>query len=121
MDHGVRQDAAWLSHCAPGKMTMPKFKFHKLAAIVVLIVFAGWVATGAFSSVGSDAPEENPKAAEKPKAAEPAPLRTVKVVVPPRQAHARAIRISGWPRGSAASFPNCPSSRATASRPAIWC
>jgi multidrug efflux system membrane fusion protein len=74
---------------------MPKFKFHKLAAIVVLIVFAGWVATGAFSSVGSDAPEENPKAAEKPKAAEPAPLRTVKVVVPPRQAHARAIRISG--------------------------
>lgn len=74
---------------------MSKFKFHKLAAIVVLIVFAGWVATGAFSSVGSDAPEENQNAAEKPKAAEPAPIRTVKVVVPPRQAHARAIRISG--------------------------
>jgi multidrug efflux system membrane fusion protein len=74
---------------------MSKFKFHKLAAIVVLIVFAGWVATGAFSSVGSDAPEENQNAAEQPKAAEPAPIRTVKVVVPPRQAHARAIRISG--------------------------
>ena len=73
---------------------MPKFKLHKLAAIVVLIVFAGWVATGAFSSVGSDAPPENANAAEKPKA-EPAPIRTVKVVVPPRQAHARAIRISG--------------------------
>lgn len=73
---------------------MSKFKFHKLAAIVVLIVFAGWVATGAFSSVGSDAPSEDAKAAEQPKA-EPAPVRTVKVVVPPRQAHARAIRISG--------------------------
>jgi multidrug efflux system membrane fusion protein len=73
---------------------MSKFKFHKLAAIVVLIVFAGWVATGAFSSVGSDAPSEEAKATEQPKA-EPAPIRTVKVVVPPRQAHARAIRISG--------------------------
>jgi multidrug efflux system membrane fusion protein len=73
---------------------MPKFKFHKLAAIVVLIVFAGWVATGAFSSVGSDAPSEEAKTTEQPKA-EPAPIRTVKVVVPPRQAHARAIRISG--------------------------
>ena len=72
MDHDVRQDVAWPSHCAPGKMTMSKFKFHKLAAIVVLIVFAGWVATGAFSSVGSDAPPENANAAEKPKA-EPAP------------------------------------------------
>ncbi|MBN9249374.1 MAG: efflux transporter periplasmic adaptor subunit, partial [Mesorhizobium sp.] len=71
---------------------MSKFKFHKLAAIVVLIVFAGWVATGAFSSVGSDAPSEEAKAAEQPKA-EPAPIRTVKLVVPPRQAHARAIRI----------------------------
>ncbi|OJU47837.1 MAG: efflux transporter periplasmic adaptor subunit [Mesorhizobium sp. 61-13] len=58
------------------------------------MVFAGWVATGAFSSVGSDAPSEEAKAAEQPKA-EPAPIRAVKVVVPPRQAHARAIRISG--------------------------
>lgn len=74
---------------------MSKFKFHKLAAIVVLIVFAGWVATGAFSSVGSDIQPEDKAAAEQQKAAEPAPLRTVKVVVPPRQAHARAIRISG--------------------------
>lgn len=74
---------------------MSKFKFHKLAAIVVLIVFAGWVATGAFSSVGSDIQPEDKTAAEQQKAAEPAPLRTVKVVVPPRQAHARAIRISG--------------------------
>lgn len=73
---------------------MSKFKFHKLAAIVVLIVFAGWVATGAFSSVGSDAPSEEAKTTEQPKA-EPVPIRTVKVVVPPRQAHARAIRISG--------------------------
>ncbi len=73
---------------------MSKFKFHKLAAIAVLIVFAGWVATGAFSSVGSESATEKPAAAEPPKAAE-APARTVKVVVPPREAHARAIRISG--------------------------
>jgi multidrug efflux system membrane fusion protein len=75
---------------------MSKFKFHKLAAIVVLIVFAGWVATGAFSSVGSESQAEKPNAAEQANAeAEAAPVRTVKVVVPPRQSHARAIRISG--------------------------
>ena len=32
---------------------MPKIRFHKLAAIVVLIGFAAWLATGEFSSVGS--------------------------------------------------------------------
>ena len=32
---------------------MPKIRFHKLAALVVLVGFAGWVVTGEFSSVGS--------------------------------------------------------------------
>jgi len=78
---------------------MSKFRFHKLAAIVVLIGFAAWVATGTFSSVGSAAGGDEKAAAgsqkaEQPKAGE-APARIVKVVKPPRDAHARAIRISG--------------------------
>ncbi|RJT41109.1 efflux RND transporter periplasmic adaptor subunit [Mesorhizobium waimense] len=88
---------------------MPKIRFHKLAAIVVLIGFAAWMGTGAFSSVGSAAPDNKPKAGEadqpkaagtdKPKAAEAeqpkAAPRTVAVVTPPRKTYARAIRISG--------------------------
>ncbi|MER9328047.1 efflux RND transporter periplasmic adaptor subunit [Mesorhizobium sp. M0152] len=84
---------------------MPRIRFHKLAAIVVLIGFAAWMVTGEFSSVGSAA-VDNKKAGEaakeqeagKPKAAEAepkAPLRTVAVVTPPRKTYARAIRISG--------------------------
>lgn len=73
---------------------MPKFRFHKLAAIIVLIGFAAWVSTGEFSSVGSASDAEKPKQ-ETPKAEEKAPARVVKVVVPPRSEHARAIRISG--------------------------
>lgn len=91
---------------------MPKIRFHKLAAIVVLIGFAAWMGTGAFSSVGSAAvegaakrgdqakPGDQAKAPDAVKAkaaeAEPkAPLRTVAVVTPPRKTYARAIRISG--------------------------
>lgn len=73
---------------------MPKFRFHKFAAILVLVGFAAWVATGTFSSVGSAsdaAAERKAEAAEKPKE----PLRTVAVITPPRDTHARAIRISG--------------------------
>ena len=72
---------------------MSKIRFHKLAALVVLVGFAAWMGTGEFSSVGSaqTTPEEKPAAAETPKA----PARTVAVVVPPRTEHARAIRISG--------------------------
>ena len=86
---------------------MPKIRFHKLAAIVVLIGFAAWMGTGEFSSVGSVAANKA-KAAEveqgkapdasKPKTAEAepkTPLRTVAVVTPPRKTYARAIRISG--------------------------
>ncbi|TIL61723.1 MAG: biotin/lipoyl-binding protein, partial [Mesorhizobium sp.] len=57
---------------------MPKYRFHKLAAIVVLVGFAAWMATGEFSS-------EQPKAT----------LRTVATITPPRRTYARAIRISG--------------------------
>jgi len=82
---------------------MMKIRFHKLAAIVVLIGFAAWMTTGEFSSVGSAskaAEAEQPKTPDtgKPKTAEAepkAPLRTVAVVTPPRRTYARAIRISG--------------------------
>lgn len=73
---------------------MAKVRFHKLAALAVLIGVGAWVATGEFSSVGSA--QNEAAAAPSEKAAEPkAPLRTVAVVTPPRTEHARAIRISG--------------------------
>jgi multidrug efflux system membrane fusion protein len=80
---------------------MPKFKFHKLAALAVLVGFAAWVATGEFSSVGSASDSGKPKAAEtakrEPTQAEQskAEPRTVAVVTPPRSTYARVIRISG--------------------------
>ncbi|MGX9116907.1 efflux RND transporter periplasmic adaptor subunit [Mesorhizobium sp. BHbsci] len=88
---------------------MPKYRFHKLAAIVVLVGFAAWMVTGEFSSVGSAAADnelnagevEQPKAADASKAkpseaGQPkAPLRTVATITPPRRTYARAIRISG--------------------------
>lgn len=72
---------------------MRKFRFHKLAALIVLVGFAAWMGTGKFSSVGSAATDTKAPeaAAEQPKA----PARTVAVVKPPRVSHARAIRISG--------------------------
>ncbi len=72
---------------------MAKYRFHKVAAVAVLIGVAAWVTTGEFSSVGSaqgeapDAPGESVQ--------QPAPVRTVAVITPPRVMHARAIRISG--------------------------
>ena len=71
---------------------MSRIRFHQLAALVVLIGFAGWVATGKFSSVGSASAE-----AEQAKAVAQAPrqVRTVAVVAPPHIQHARAIRMSG--------------------------
>ncbi|RUT79760.1 efflux transporter periplasmic adaptor subunit, partial [Mesorhizobium sp. M7A.T.Ca.US.000.02.2.1] len=41
-----------LAEPAVEKTTM-RIRFHKLAAVVVLIGFAAWMATGEFSSVGS--------------------------------------------------------------------
>lgn len=72
---------------------MSKIKFHKLAALAVLVGFAAWMATGEFSSVGSAQgdTEAKPAETEQPKA----PARTVAVIVPPRIEHARPIRISG--------------------------
>lgn len=73
---------------------MAKIKFHKVAAIAVLVATAAWVVTGEFSSVGSAAGEDQaPAKSEATKAA--VPLRTVGVVTPPHVEHARAIRISG--------------------------
>lgn len=78
-----------------------RFRFHRLAAVVVLIAAGLWIGTGHFASVGSeeahaaqpsgagaagtaDAPAETAK-----------PLRTVAVVTPWFADHAREIRISG--------------------------
>ncbi len=72
---------------------MPRIRFHKLAALVVLVGFAAWIATGKFSTVGSAAAEAEKKAAETE--APKAPVRAVSVVTPPRVQHARAIRMSG--------------------------
>lgn len=75
---------------------MAKIKFHKVAAIAVLVATAAWVATGEFSSVGSAADEaEAARAATAEQEQQEAPLRTVAVVNPPRVEHSRAIRISG--------------------------
>ncbi|MGC4026078.1 MAG: efflux RND transporter periplasmic adaptor subunit [Mesorhizobium sp.] len=77
---------------------MAKYRFHKVAAVAVLIGFAAWMGTGKFSSVGSASAENETadKAEAAKKAAENKPvLRTVAVMTPPRIGHARAIRISG--------------------------
>ena len=76
------------------------FKAHRLAAMVVLIGAGIWVATGEFSSVGSQeakAAEPGTSAATEaaPVADAPAPLRTVAAVVPVFADHAREIRIAG--------------------------
>ena len=36
---------------------MAKLRFHKVAAVAVLIGFAAWMGTGTFSSVGSASAE----------------------------------------------------------------
>lgn len=71
-----------------------KFRFHKLAAIAVLIGFSAWIATGEFSSVGSAQTEGGQEAAPKAEEVKPV-IRTVAVVVAPHVKHARAIRLAG--------------------------
>ncbi len=73
---------------------MAGIRFHKAAAIAVLVVTAVWVGTGEFSSVGS-AQVETPATPATEASETPAVLRTVAVVVPPRVDHARSIRLSG--------------------------
>jgi membrane fusion protein, multidrug efflux system len=74
---------------------MAKFRFHRLASIVVTIAAAAWVLTGEFSSVGSQAQEKAEAATNEPVAEAKKALRTVSVVAPPLQDHAVSIRISG--------------------------
>lgn len=77
---------------------MAKFRFHKVAAVAVLIGFAAWMGTGRFSSVGSASTETEAAQGEaKPAAVEAAPKapRTVAVVTPPHIQHERAIHLSG--------------------------
>lgn len=76
---------------------MPKIKFHKIAAVAVLVATAAWIATGEFSSVGSASQEaEAATSAEEASAPQSVvELQTVAVVEPPRVSHARTIRISG--------------------------
>jgi multidrug efflux system membrane fusion protein len=75
---------------------MAKYRFHKIAAVAVLIGTAAWVATGEFTSVGSAANEETTPAAPVEQEVEVAPVRTVAVIDAPRITHSRAIRISGY-------------------------
>jgi membrane fusion protein, multidrug efflux system len=75
---------------------MARFRFHKLASIVVLAAAAAWVLTGEFSSVGSAAQETADKEAASPKPAETAkPPRTVSALAVPQVDHRLTIRISG--------------------------
>jgi multidrug efflux system membrane fusion protein len=75
---------------------MPKIRFHKVAAVLVLAGFAAWIATGEFSEVGSAQQQESPGQPTPPVVEEPKPvLRTVAVVTPPRIKHARAIHVAG--------------------------
>lgn len=74
---------------------MPKIKFHKIAAVAVLLATVAWVATGEFSSVGSAASEAATAAPSAP-GAETSPLRTVGVIKPVQIEHSRAIRMSGY-------------------------
>jgi membrane fusion protein, multidrug efflux system len=74
---------------------MAKFKFHRLASFIVLIVAAAWVLTGEFSAVGSQAQEKAAAATNPPAAEAKRALRTVAVMAPPLADHAVSIRISG--------------------------
>ncbi|MBI1218281.1 MAG: efflux RND transporter periplasmic adaptor subunit [Rhodobacteraceae bacterium] len=71
---------------------------HRIAAIVVLVAAGAWVATGKFSSVGSDqvlaAQPATDSAPAEPADAAPV-LPTVAAITPEFTEHARAIRISG--------------------------
>lgn len=74
---------------------MARFRFHKLASIVVLAGAAAWVLTGEFSSVGSAAQETPDKASPtKPSEAVKQP-RTVSALAVPQVDHRLTIRISG--------------------------
>ncbi len=73
------------------------FRAHRFIAFLVLLAAGLWVGSGEFSFVGS---AENPANAqnaetEKPAAKAATTLRTVAVITPDFQDHAREIRVSG--------------------------
>lgn len=75
-------------------------RFHRIAAILVLIGAGAWVGTGEFASVGSQQAhaENTAEAAAAPAAATPVDAvtkRTVAVVTPVFADHARRINLSG--------------------------
>ena len=75
-------------------------RFHRIAAILVLIGAGAWVGTGEFASVGSQQAhaENTAEAAPAPAAATPVDAvtkRTVAVVTPVFADHARRINLSG--------------------------
>jgi multidrug efflux system membrane fusion protein len=76
------------------------FRFHRIAAVLVLIGAAAWVGTGEFASVGSHSAhaEGTAEAATVPAPEAPAEVetkRTVAVVTPVFEDHARRINLSG--------------------------
>jgi membrane fusion protein, multidrug efflux system len=74
---------------------MARFRFHKLASILVLTAAAGWILTGEFSFVGSAASEETkPEAAPVAETGGKAP-RVVSAIAVPIIDHRLTIRISG--------------------------
>ncbi len=82
---------------------MSFFRFHRVAALIVLIAAAGWIATGEFAAVGSH--EAHAETAAKPASEAPAVvavegaaapvLRTVSGLVPTFADHSRIISLSG--------------------------
>lgn len=72
---------------------MSRFRFHKVAAIAVLVATGAWMLTGEFSSVGSAAPDEADRVVTEARTERPP--RLVAVVDAPRVVHARTIQVSG--------------------------
>ncbi len=75
---------------------MAKYRFHKIVAVAVLAVSAGWILTGEFSSVNSAASSADETVEQTGETVTPAPmLRTVAYIEPYFIEHSRAIRLSG--------------------------
>jgi multidrug efflux system membrane fusion protein len=74
---------------------MAKFRFHKVASILVLIAAVAWVATGEFSAVGSAAQEAEKKPEATKTEAAIKPPRTVSAVAVPFIKHRLTTRVSG--------------------------
>lgn len=81
------------------------FRFHRVAALIVLAAAAAWIATGEFAAVGSHEahadtsakPAQTPIALDDAAVQQPAAptLRTVSGLVPTFADHARTINLSG--------------------------